>query len=52
MMILNVPDDHTDIVHVDALLKFLSVMTHDNRYEDILLESDRKEIQSMCDVTE
>lgn len=52
MMIENVPDDHTEIVHVDALLKFLSVLTHDNRYVDISLESDRKETRSMCDVTE
>ena len=47
-----VPDDHTEIVHVDALLKLLSVMTHDNRYEEILLDPYRKEIRNMCDVAE
>ncbi len=45
-----VPDDTQEIVHVDEVLKMLSVMTNDNRYEELL--STGKEVKSMCDVAE
>ncbi len=40
------------IKHVDEVLKLLSVMTGDNRYEDILLADGKEDIKSMCDVAE
>lgn len=46
-----VPADNRIIEHVDAVLKLLSVMTGDNRYESIL-SSGKKEGISMCDVAE
>ena len=45
-----IPDDPTVIKHVDEVLKLLSVMTGDNRYEEILL--DKKGVSSMCDVAQ
>ena len=45
------PNDRTVIKHVDEVLKLLSVMTGDNRYEEILLYKG-KEVTNMCDVAE
>ena len=45
-----IPDDKTTIKHVDEILKFLSVMTGDNRYEEIL--SDEEGVSNMCDVAQ
>ena len=47
-----IPDDPQEIKHVDALLKLLSVMAGDNRYETILYDGSGKEIKNMCDVAE
>ena len=47
-----IPDDPQEIKHVDALLKLLSVMAGDNRYETILYDGSEKEIKNMCDVAE
>ena len=46
------PSDKRVIKHVDEVLKLLSVMTGDNRYEDILLADGKEDIKSMCDVAE
>ena len=45
-----IPDDKTTIKHMDEILKFLSVMTGDNRYEEIL--SDKEGVSNMCDVAQ
>ena len=45
-----IPDDKTTIKHVDEILKFLSVMTGDSRYEEIL--SDKEGVRNMCDVAQ
>ena len=45
-----IPDDKTTIKHVDEILKFLSVMTGDNRYQEIL--SDKEGVSNMCDVAQ
>lgn len=45
-----IPDDKTQIKHVDEVLKLLSVMTCDRRYEKIL--SGNVEVKSMCDVAQ
>ena len=45
-----ISDDKTTIKHVDEILKFLSVMTGDNRYEEIL--SDKEGVSNMCDVAQ
>ena len=37
-------------MHVDEILKFLSVMTGDSRYEEIL--SDKEGVSNMCDVAQ
>ena len=47
-----VPDDKTKIRHVDEVLKLLSVIAKDHRYEDVLKSDDFKEVQNMCDVAE
>ncbi len=47
-----IPDDETEIEHVDEVLKLLTVMTGDRRYERILSEGDKKEVRKMCDVAE
>lgn len=47
-----VPEDETEIKHVDAILKLLSVMTGDSRYEEILKYDDGKEVQNMCEVAD
>ena len=43
-------DDKTTIKHVDEILKFLSVMTGDNRYEELL--ADKEGVSNMCDVAQ
>lgn len=45
-----IPDDKTEIKHVDEVLKLLSVMTGDSRYEQIL--AGKKGVKTMCDVAE
>lgn len=45
-----IPDDKTAIKHVDEMLKFLSVMTGDNRYEKLL--ADKEGVSNMCDVAQ
>ena len=45
-----IPDDPTEIRHVDEMLKLLQVMTGDKRYEEIFEK--RKGVRSMCDVAE
>lgn len=46
-----IPDDEREIKHVDAVLKLLSVMTGDNRYETILSAGDMGgKVRRMCDV--
>lgn len=45
-----IPKDKTTIKHVDAVLKLLSAMTKDKRYESVL--SDGKEVETMCEVAE
>ena len=48
-----VPDDHTEIRHVDEVLKLLSVMTRDDSYEKLLTEKKEDEgVHNMCDVAE
>lgn len=46
------PSDTRTIKHVDEVLKLLSVMTGDNRYENILKDTGKEEIHTMCDVAE
>ena len=46
-----IPDDPTELQHVDAVLKLLSVMTGDRRYEEILVTGERR-IRTMCEVAE
>lgn len=46
-----IPKDQTVIRHVDEVLKLLSVMTGDKRYEELLL-CDGKDVNTMCDVAE
>ena len=45
-----IPDDPTEIRHVDEVLKLLKVMTGDRRYEEIFRK--KKGVRSMCDVAE
>ena len=45
------PDDPREIQHVDAVLKLLSVMTGDNKYETILY-SEEGRVNTMCEVAE
>lgn len=47
-----IPNDKTEIDHVDELLKLLSAMTGDHRYEKILAEPNRKKVRNMCDVAD
>lgn len=46
-----IPDDPTEIKHVDEVLKLLEVMTGDRRYTDIAIENGR-EVHSMCEVAD
>ena len=45
-----IPDDPTEIRHVDEVLKLLQVMTSDERYQMIF--NRKKGVHSMCDVAE
>ena len=45
------PDNKTEIRHVDAVLKMLSAVTGDRRYENILLDGKGK-VSNMCEVAE
>ena len=45
------PDDKREIQHVDAVLKLISVMTGDNKYETILYDEEGK-VNTMCEVAE
>ena len=45
-----IPDDPTEIRHIDEVLKLLQVMTGDERYLTIFQE--KKGVRSMCDVAE
>lgn len=45
-----IPDDPTEIRHVDEVLKLLQVMNGDERYQTIFQE--KKGVCSMCDVAE
>ena len=45
-----IPDDPTEIRHVDEVLKLLQVMTGDERYQ--LIFNKKKGVHSMCDVAE
>lgn len=45
-----IPDDPTEIKHVDEVLKLLQVMTRDERYQMIFQK--KKGVRSMCDVAE
>ena len=45
-----IPDDPTEIKHVDEVLKLLQIMTGDERYQMIFQK--KKGVRSMCDVAE
>ena len=45
-----IPDDPQVMIHVDEVLKLLSAMTGDKRYELVL--STDKEVTTMCEVVE
>ena len=45
-----IPDDPTEIKHVDEVLKLLQVMNGDERYQTIFQKE--KGVHSMCDVAE
>ena len=48
-----IPDNPTEILHVDEVLKFISAVTKDRRYEAIIEDdSENKEVRTMCDVAE
>lgn len=40
------------IKHIDEVLKLLSVMTGDNKYQEVLSSGDRKGVNTMCEVAE
>jgi predicted transposase YdaD len=46
------PDDKTTIKHVDEVLKLLSVMSGDRRYEEIFAENRKGKVKNMCEVAE
>lgn len=46
-----IPDDKTEIKHVDEVLKLLSVMTGDRRYEAVL-QNPKGGVTTMCEVAE
>lgn len=47
-----VPKDPTVIKHVDAVLKLLSVMTHDHRFEEIVFTDEERRNVDMCAVVD
>ena len=45
--------DSTKIVHVDELLKFLTAMTGDRAYEQVIeMKEDGKKVDSMCEMAQ
>ena len=47
------PDDPRTIQHVDEVLKFLSVMTGDRKYESVLYNGEKdREVKTMCEVAQ
>ena len=44
--------DKTKIRHIEEVLKLMSAFTGDNRYENILTNTDAKEVASMCEVAD
>ena len=47
-----VPDDKRVIKHVDEVLKLLSVMSGDRKYEAILYDEKKEKVNTMCEVAE
>ena len=47
-----VPDDKRVIKHVDEVLKLLSVMSGDRKYERILFDEKKGKVSTMCEVAE
>ena len=45
-----IPDDPTEIRHIDEVLKLLQVMTGDEHYKEVIRK--KKGVRSMCDVAE
>ena len=45
-----IPDDPTEIKHIDEVLKLLQVMTGDEHYKEVIRK--KKGVRSMCDVAE
>ena len=45
-----IPDDPTEIKHIDEVLKLLQVMTGDEHYKEVIRK--KKGVLSMCDVAE
>ena len=46
-------ENQSEILHVDEVLKFISAVTKDRRYEAIIEDdSENKEVRTMCDVAE
>lgn len=45
-----IPQDKTEIRHIDGLLKLLSAFTGDHRYEEIMANSKPGEMKNMCEV--
>lgn len=43
-----IPNDKCEIQHVDEILKLMSVLSDDRRYEEVL--ADKKEVHTMCEV--
>ena len=46
------PTDKTEIKHIEEVLKLLSVVTGDKRYEDVIISSKVKEVHNMCEVAD
>ena len=46
-----IPNDPTELKHVDDMLKLLSVMSGDKRYESLLAQN-KEGIKSMCEVAD
>jgi predicted transposase YdaD len=47
-----IPDDKTTIKHVDEVLKLLSVMSGDRRYEEIFADDRKDEVTNMSSLVE
>lgn len=46
-----IPNDEREIAHVDAVLKLLSVMSGDHKYEKVLYNK-KNEVKTMCEVAD